>query len=130
MMLPDLRTLGVFHDAQLRRFGGAHGLRDIGLLESAVGRVGLAMAYAEMDAVAAAAMLCHAILKNHAFVDGNKRAAYGGLVMALAGSGLRIEAEDEEIGDMILGAAASTEGHEAIAAWIAGRVARSSGVSW
>lgn len=118
MILPDLVTLRVFHDAQLKRFGGAPGMRDIGLLQSAVGRVQTAMNDAPMDAVDAAAMLCHAVLKNHAFVDGNKRTAYGALVMTLAGNGFRLQADDMEIADMILTAAAATDGFEPIAAWL------------
>jgi death-on-curing protein len=115
-------TLRVFHDAQLRRFGGAPGLRDPALLESAIGRVRTALAYTEMDAVDAAAMLCHAVLKNHAFVDGNKRTAYGALVMVLAGNSLRLEAEDDSILAMILGAAAGPEPWQSIAAWLRPRV--------
>ena len=115
-------TLRVFHDAQLRRFGGAPGLRDPGLLESAVGRVETALAYADMDAVDAAAMLCHTILRNHAFVDGNKRTAYGALVMTLAGNGLRLEADDAAILEMIVGAAAGPEPWHAVAGWLRSRV--------
>jgi death-on-curing protein len=122
MNLPDKTTLLVLHDAQIRRFGGSAGLRDEGLLESAIGRVRNAAAYVDLDPVAAAAMLCHAILKNHAFVDGNKRTAYGALVMTLAGSGLRLEAGDMEIADMIIEAAASHDGHEPIEAWVRERV--------
>lgn len=121
MILPDAATLRVFHDAQLRRFGGAPGLRDAGLLDSALGRVQSALAYADMDVVDAAAMLCHAILKNHAFVDGNKRTAYGALVMILAG--LRLEAEDTEIVQTILDAAAGQRPWQDIAAWLRPRVA-------
>jgi death on curing protein len=120
--LPDPLTLRVFHDAQLKRFGGAPGLRDPGLLEAAVGRVRSALLYKDMDAIDAATMLCHAILKNHAFVDGNKRTAYGALVMTLAGSGLRLDASDADIAEMILNAAAGNAGYEAISAWVRPRV--------
>ena len=122
MNLPTASTLRVFHDAQLRRFGGAPGLRDQGLLDSAVGRVRSAMLYEEMDAVDAAAMLCHAILKNHAFVDGNKRTAYGAMVMTLAAAGLHLEAKDEEILEMILAAAGGQGPWTDIAGWLRGRV--------
>lgn len=122
MNLPNAMTLRVFHDAQLKRFGGAPGLRDPGLLESAVGRVHSAMGYDALDVAAVAAMLCHAILKNHAFVDGNKRTAYGGLVMVLRGNGWRLEAEDMEIAGMIIDAAGSSDGYEAIADWLRPRI--------
>ncbi|MGB5556591.1 MAG: type II toxin-antitoxin system death-on-curing family toxin [Paracoccaceae bacterium] len=122
MNLPGVSTLRVFHDAQLRRFGGAPGLRDAGLLESAVGRVQSAMLYSPMDAVDSAAMLCHAILKNHAFVDGNKRTAYGAMVMTLAGNGLRVEASDDDLIEMILAAAAGHEPYQVMADWLRERV--------
>lgn len=122
MNLPDATTLRIFHDAQLKRFGGAPGLRDQGLLESAVGRVRSALAYADLDPVAAASMLCHAVLKNHAFIDGNKRTAYGALVMVLRGNGLRLIATDMEIAGMILDAAGSQDGWDAIDAWVRPRV--------
>lgn len=121
MILPSAATLRLFHDAQLRRFGGAPGLRDADLLAAAVGRVENALGYAEMDATDAAAMLCHAILKSHPFVDGNKRTAYGALVMTLAGAGLRLEVADQDILDMIVAAAAGGHDWKPVAAWTRAR---------
>ncbi|MCR9221562.1 MAG: type II toxin-antitoxin system death-on-curing family toxin [Alphaproteobacteria bacterium] len=118
MILPDVQTLRILHEAQLRRFGGAPGIRDAGRLEAAVGRVHSALGYREMDAVEAAALLAHAILRNHPFVDGNKRTAWGAVVMTLAANGLRLEAEDMAIADLVLSAAAGQEDHAAIAAWL------------
>lgn len=120
--LPEPATLRIFHDAQLRRFGGAPGLRDAGLLDAAVGRVKSALGYADLDAVEAAAMLCHAVLKNHAFVDGDKRTSYGALVMTLAANGRAFDARDDEIADMIIAAAAGDEGHAAVTAWLRPRI--------
>lgn len=80
--------------------------------------------YAEIDVVDAAAMLCHAILRNHAFVDGNKRTAYGALVMTLDGNGLQLAATDTEIADLILSAAARSDDFEPIADWIRARLLR------
>lgn len=125
VILPDAATLRVFHDVQLQRFGGAPGLRDPGLLDAAVGRVRTAMGYVDLDTIEAAAMLCHAVLKSHAFVDGNKRTAYGALVMTLAGAGLRLEADDEAIAEMILRAAAAPDDHRTIDAWVRTRVVAS-----
>lgn len=124
MILPEPHILRIFHDAQLRRFGGAPGVIDLGRLDAAVGRVRSALAYRQdLDAVDAAAMLCHSLLKAHAFVDGNKRTAYGAMVMTLAEAGLRIEASDEDLAQMIWTAAGSGDGYEAIAAWLRPRVA-------
>lgn len=123
MNLPDKKTLLILHDVQILRFGGSPGLRDEGLLESAIGRVQTAAGYADLDAVASGAMLCHGILKNHAFVDGNKRTAYGALVMTLAGNGLRLEADDLEVAEMIIDAAGSPDSYHRIEDWVRERVA-------
>lgn len=66
------------HDQAIKRFGGSHGLRDLRLLESAAGRpqatFGGQNLYETIFDKAAALM--HSLLKNHPFVDGNKRTAY------------------------------------------------------
>jgi death on curing protein len=70
------------HILQLERFGGSAGVRDLGLLESAVSqaRVGFAGAYLHEDLFAMASAYLFSIVKNHPFIDGNKRA---GLAVAL-----------------------------------------------
>lgn len=115
---PDAETLTRLHDAQIARFGGSPGIRDYSLLESAVGRVDTAISYVDLDTVDAASMLSHAVLKNHAFVDGNKRTAYGALVMTLAGNGLRLEADNHDIAERILEAAGSQDDYEALSSWV------------
>lgn len=64
-----------FHQESLARFGGADGVRDEGLLESALGRPQNRAAYEEDATIfALAADYCFGIVRNHPFVDGNKRA--------------------------------------------------------
>lgn len=123
MITPDTHVLLAMHEASIRRFGGAPGVRDMRLVESAVGRVQTALGYnPEMDVAEAAAMICHAVMKNHAFIDGNKRTGYGALVMTLAGNGYRLVAEDREITDMMIATAAGHDGHEPLAAWVRDRM--------
>ena len=121
-LLPTTADLLVIHDVHIARFGGSSGIRDVGLLESAIGRAQMAATYADLETVGVAAVLCHGILKNHAFVDGNKRTAYGALVMTLAAGGWRLEAQDMEIAERILEAAASQEGPESLQQWVRDRV--------
>ncbi len=66
------------HDQMVKRFGGSHGVRDIGLIESAVERPRMTFDGKDLypDIFLKAAALMHSLLKNHAFVDGNKRTAY------------------------------------------------------
>ena len=109
------------HSAMIRRFGGAPEIRDIGLLESAVGRVGSAISYSEqMDAVEAAAMLCWTVVKNHPFVDGNKRAGYGALVTMLAANGLQLDPglTSEEVAERIVEVASGERDFKAFQDWL------------
>jgi len=62
------------HHDQVNTFGGSHGLRDLGLLESALGQARQTFEYTH-DIYQAAAQYCVSIAKNHPFVDGNKRTA-------------------------------------------------------
>lgn len=62
------------HHTQVNVFGGMHGLRDRGLLESAMGQAEHTFAYTN-DIMQAAAQYCVSIAKNHPFIDGNKRTA-------------------------------------------------------
>ncbi|OGY11507.1 MAG: hypothetical protein A3H88_01810 [Candidatus Blackburnbacteria bacterium RIFCSPLOWO2_02_FULL_44_9] len=73
----------------IKRYGGAHGLRDVGLLESAVARPQASFAGEDFypTVFEKAAALMHSLLKNHPFVDGNKRTAYAsaGIFLELNG---------------------------------------------
>ncbi len=124
IILPSAEDLIHLHDAMLRRFGGAPHLRDRGLLESEVGRVERAVDYVGLDLVGAAVMLCWTIVKNHPWVDGNKRAGYGALVTTLAANGWRLDPSlsDDEIADRIIEVAASEANHVPFHDWVQTRV--------
>lgn len=64
------------HDVAIKRHGGSFGLRDEGLLESALARAENYYAYGEVDLFLLAAVYAEGIARNHPFVDGNKRTAY------------------------------------------------------
>lgn len=64
------------HDQQLAEHGGMSGIRDMGLLESALARPAQPEAYGDADVFDLAAGYAHGIVRNHPFVDGNKRTAY------------------------------------------------------
>ena len=70
------RALELLHDESLAEHGGRPGLRDEGLLESALARPQQLLAYGEPDLAALAAAYGFGLVRNHAFVDGNKRAAF------------------------------------------------------
>jgi len=72
-ILPEV--VDTLHFEQIKEHGGTHGLRDAGLLQSALGRPKSLFAYGNPDLCALAASYAHGIAKNHAFLDGNKRTA-------------------------------------------------------
>lgn len=87
------------HSDQVERYGGAHGLRDPGLLEAALFRPQTGY-YA--DLIAEAAALWESLSQNHPFIDGNKRTAFAVTYTFLAINGLRITAEPGPAYDFII----------------------------
>ncbi|MEJ1160975.1 type II toxin-antitoxin system death-on-curing family toxin [Prosthecomicrobium sp. N25] len=113
-----------FHDEQLARFGGPPGIRDIGLLESALGRPMNRYAYeGEEDPAALAAAYAYGIARNHPFVDGNKRAAFLSIVVFLGLNGVDFRVPEPEAVVVILSLAAGTMDEEGLARWIRDRIA-------
>ena len=94
------------HAEQLRLHGGAAGVRDEGLLKSALYRPLQKEAYGEPDLCDLAAAYLFGIVKNHPFIDGNKRTAFAAADLFLYFNGLSIEAEQEEIIQLVLMVAA------------------------
>ena len=87
------------HEAAVRNHGGSHGIREIGLLESALARPQNYFAYGERDLCLLAAAYAEGIARNHPFVDGNKRTAYAsaGLFLFANGYLLRIPSVSAQI---------------------------------
>jgi death-on-curing protein len=107
------------HADQVREHGGQLGLRDAGLLESALARPQHVWTYeSDADLAALAAEYGFGLARNHAFLDGNKRVAFVATNVFLIMNGLEIEAPEPEVVDIVLRVA---EGHmdcAAFAAWI------------
>ena len=103
----------------IERYGGLAGLRDPGGLESAVARPENLRAYGGVESIAElGAALSWAILRNHPFTDGNKRAAFAGLTMFLDLNGYRLTCSEVEETAMILRAAASEISEQQWTAWV------------
>ena len=90
------RIIFDLHDEQLARHGGASGVRDLGLLQSALARPLNLASYGEPNVADLAASYAIAIARNHPFVDGNKRAAFMAMVLFLALNGMELEAPEPE----------------------------------
>ena len=95
------------HEDQIRRFGGLHGVRDIGLLESAIGSAaatfGGEFLHASIFEMAAAYL--YGICKNHPFLDGNKRTAVVAALVFLDMNGVEIAANENLFYDLVIGVA-------------------------
>lgn len=107
-----------FHDAQIAEHGGAQGVRDAGLLQSAMARPQHRVAYGEPDVAELAASYGYGIARNHPFVDGNPRAAFIAVELFLALNGQRLIADDKSSLMTMLDVAAGELDEDAFAAWI------------
>ena len=72
----DLEVVLAIHDQQIAEHGGTNGIRDIGLIESALARAKNLASYSASDVFDLAAEYGYGIARNHGFIDGNKRTAY------------------------------------------------------
>ena len=106
------------HDEQLAEHGGAVGVRDDGLLESALARPRNRAGYGDPDMAELAALYGIAIARNHPFIDGNKRTAFAALFMFLALSGMAFEPPEVDATVMILRLAAGNISDDAFTAWV------------
>jgi death-on-curing protein len=107
------------HDRLLALHGGAIGLRDRGLLESALARPRQHYAYAgESDVVEMAALYTAAIVRNHPFVDGNKRTGFVIVVLFLELHGFDFKASEEDATQAVMALAAGTLDEGGYTAWL------------
>lgn len=119
----DTRDALAIHDQLLALDGGAPGVRDQGLLESALARPRQIHAYGEdSDAVDMAAAYTVGIVRNHPFVDGNKRTAFILGVLFLELNGYRFTATEEAAAQAVLGLAAGKLDEASFAAWVRANV--------
>jgi death-on-curing protein len=119
----DRKLLVLLHDESLAMHGGASGIRDEGLLESALARAANLAAYGEPDFADLAACYAFGLAKNHPFVDGNKRAAFLSVGLFLGLNGYRLKASQAEATVAVFGLAAGDLDEPTFAAWLRERVA-------
>jgi death on curing protein len=106
------------HAEQLALFGGADGVRDLGLLESALGRPLHKFGYGETNLSVLAAAYAFGIARNHPFVDGNKRTAFASIVVFLGLNRLEFVPSPEAATAMIFSLASGEITEADLAHWI------------
>ena len=114
----ELRDALAIHDAQLSEHGGASGVRDQGLLESALARPQNLAAYGDPDSAAVAAAYAFGIARNHPLVDGNKRTSLVVLEFFLALNGMDLTADDVDCVVTMLALADGTLSELELGEWI------------
>ncbi len=111
-------ALVLLHNESLSEHGGRAGLRDAGLLDSALNRPLNLLAYGEPDFADLAASYAVGLAKNHAFVDGNKRAAFLAVGLFLYLNGHRLRATQADATLTMLAVASGDITEVAFAAWL------------
>jgi len=114
----DPRVLRLLHDESIAEHGGAPGLRDAGLLASALNRPQQAAHYGDPDVADLAALYAHDLAKNHAFTDGNKRAAFLAVGLFLGLNGWRLKVSQAEATGAVVSLAAGDLSDAEFAAWL------------
>jgi len=115
----ETRDLLAIHDRLAALHGGARGVRDLGLLESALGRPRQHYAYTDPpDFIEMAALYTVGIVRNHPFVDGNKRAGFVAGVLFLEMNGFNFQAFEEDAARTVLDLAASKLTESEYSAWL------------
>jgi len=107
-----------FHDKLLARFGGASGVRDKGLLLSALARPQHVFAYETPSLFDLAAAYAHGIVKNHPFIDGNKRSGFLAATLFLEANGIRFNGDERDAVIQTLALAAGESTLQDFSAWL------------
>lgn len=105
----SLEQVLILHDLQLDRFGGLQGLRDTGLLESALAmpQAGFGEHYVHEDVFAMAAAYLFHLVKNHPFIDGNKRVGFHAAFVFLSMNGYDLVMDQDAAYDLVIATAES-----------------------
>ena len=112
------RVVLAAHDRLLAEYGGAEGLRDEGLLESALARPRQHFAYGSPDLIELAALYTAGVVRNHPFVDGNKRTGFAIGVAFLELNGFVFRATEEEATQAVFALAAGDLDETGYTAWL------------
>lgn len=107
------------HFGQIRSFGGAHGARDPGLIDSALARPLNKWEYGEeRDLCALGAAYGYGLACNHGYVDGNKRIAFMAMATFLALNGLELDAPEPDVVSIMIKVASGECGEAELAEWL------------
>ena len=123
-MNPRFLTLDevlALHDDQIRHYGGSSSVRDIGLLQSAMGGAAATFggAFLHDTLFEMSAAILYGICRNHPFVDGNKRTAVASALTFLEMNGVEIDADEDAFYGLVIGVAEGRVSRSAVAVFLA-----------
>lgn len=118
----DSKIVKLLHKMQIDNFGGSHGLRDEGMLESALSRPINKAEYGTENICELAAAYVFGLAKNHPFVDGNKRIAIVTAGVFLMENGYMIETDDGRLYEFVVGIAAGEINEDGISRFLSDHV--------
>ncbi len=118
------RVVLAVHDQLLAAHGGAEGVRDAGALESALARPRQHYAYSSPDLIELAGLYTAGLVRNHPFVDGNKRIGFAIGVLFLELNRFDFKASEEDATQAVLAVAAGTLDEPGYVAWLRANVKR------
>lgn len=116
----SVKEVEEIHKILIDNFGGSHGIRDLGSLESAIARPFQSFGNEELypSPILKAAALLESILINHPFIDGNKRTAYTIVRLFLLSNNIDIKASQDEKYSFIISTASGKKDFDSIAEWL------------
>ena len=120
MMKLSVKDVINIHDQGVALYGGSYGIRDLNEIESIINNIYLTFGGQELypELTDKASFLAFGLIKNHAFIDGNKRVGVATMITFLEMNGYQIQATNEEMIDFGLSVATSEMEQEEIKAWI------------
>ena len=119
----ERRWVDALHFQQLARFGGLHGVRDDGAIDSALARARNRWEYGgERDLARLGASYAYGLARNHGYSDGNKRIAFVAMAVFLDLNGLELVADEVEVVRVVIALAAGELDEEALADWVSSHV--------
>ena len=120
-------TLAI-HEEMLAGFGGSAGVRDVGLLESALGKPRNLFAYGKPTLVDLAASYAFGVVRNHPFIDGNKRTGFMVAYTFLARNGIEFTASEADAAAAVLAIAAGQMKEAELSSWLAANTRKTNAI--
>lgn len=120
MKVFTVRQVLILHERMIQKFGGSSGVRDMGMLESAVGRPFATFGGEDLypNILMKAGAFIQSIVKNHPFIDGNKRTAFTGAITFLLTNGTFVSADTNQVVKFMLRVANENISVDEIAGWL------------